>query len=298
MTGKPLDTQESASYFGRNIFDEPSIDEEELEENLPPPPPMFSESELAAAKEAAFEQGRQQGIAESKESRDQIVAKFMGFIAQNLQTLFESEKQREQTYETEAINLSHAIFQQLFPYYSENHGFDELINAIRDVLHKAEGQSNITIEVHPDLTEGVREHINNSSGLEATSPRIEIKDNPSLSHESCSVSWDNGGAIHNSTAIATAVKNILIGHGATEQPDEKTAKESPTETNMEEQQTQPDKHDIMEDVDTDQIGSYYYLVSQKDQKQEDQEESTILRCKQHYINREYSITMEREDTTS
>ena len=77
---------EKKFFFDVNIFDAP--EKEEIPEDLPPPPPTFSEDELAAARDIAFEQGRQQGQREQREARETRVAELLEIITQNFSHLF------------------------------------------------------------------------------------------------------------------------------------------------------------------------------------------------------------------
>ena len=91
--------------FDQHIFDAP--EEEEIAEVLPPPPPTFSEDELAAAKDMAFEQGRIQGQKEQVESREQFVAVTLDTVARNFSKLFAAEAIRESIFEKEFFIPAH-----------------------------------------------------------------------------------------------------------------------------------------------------------------------------------------------
>ena len=105
MTQSLLQEKDEKFYFHVHNFDEEEV-EEEIEEDLPPPPPMFSEEELEAAKKAAFEEGKQAGIQETKSSRSELISGVLATIPQTFSQLFQQEDIRADRYEQEAVKLA------------------------------------------------------------------------------------------------------------------------------------------------------------------------------------------------
>lgn len=196
--------------FNQHIFDEPDIEEDEFEE---PPPPTFSEEELETVRSKteseAYSRGKADGLAESKASRDQMVAQIMQNIAQDTSILFANEETRDQIFEREAVSLSLTIFEKLFPNEKEIHGFEELKNNISKILKRQENQSEIIIEVHPDAVEGVQKHIHDLNLHNHTQQRFEVNANESLNDQTCKMFWKDGGAIRDIDAIAQEIQGIL-----------------------------------------------------------------------------------------
>lgn len=204
----PIDrTAKKKFLFDMNIFDEPE-EEEVLAEPPPPPAPTFSEAQLEAAKTKAFEEGRQQGIEESLESREEQLAGIMRMISGDTQKLFIAEEEREKLYEAEAVRLTLAIFERLFPLYTAQHGFDELKSVLNDILHRQEGQAEILIETAPSQCEGVEAHIAKLPPLSGKTV-FKVAGNESLQEGACKLSWTNGGAVYNSAAMAEEIQTIL-----------------------------------------------------------------------------------------
>ena len=196
--------------FNQHIFDEPDIDDDEPEE---PPAPTFSEEELETVRSKteseAYSRGKADGLAESKASRDQMVAQIMQSISQDASILFANEESREQIFERESTSLALAIFEKLFPAQKELHGFDELKDNISKILKRQENQSEIIIEVHPDAVEGVQKHIQNLNLHNHSQQRFEVNANESLNDQTCKMYWKDGGAIRDIDAIAEEIRGIL-----------------------------------------------------------------------------------------
>lgn len=195
--------------FDMNIFDEPEEEEVQVPPP-PPPPPTFSETQMEAARSAGFEKGRQQGLQESAQSREERLAGLIARITEDARHLFEGEAAREKLYEAEAVRLAQAIFEQLFPLYHARHGFDELKAVLTDILQRQEGQAEILIETSPGQKEGVEAHIGSlrSHGAHGKT-MFRVSASESLQEGQCRLSWTNGGALYNAPAMAKEIRGIL-----------------------------------------------------------------------------------------
>lgn len=197
--------------FNQNIFDEPDIEEEEDVEL--PPPPTFSEEELETVRKTtydkAYEAGKQDGIKAERTSRDEIVAQTLQKISHDTGLLFSAEDERERIFEAEALRMTLAIFEKLFPLYKHEHGFDELKTAVENVLKKQEGQSQIVIEVHPDNVEGIKNHIHSLGQYGHDPHRYEIKGTENLDESAFRLRWKDGGAIRDVKTITDEIEAII-----------------------------------------------------------------------------------------
>jgi flagellar assembly protein FliH len=205
--------------FNKNIFDEPDIEDDAPEE---PPPPTFSEEELEQTRKTtydlAYNQGLQDGIKQEKESRDQQIAAVLKDISSQIGILFSAEQQRESIYEQESLRLCLAVFEQLFPEISERYGHEELSLSIASILEKQQGQTEIQIETHPYILEGIQNHLKTLPVDSALLSRLAFKENPSLAPLECRILWKDGGAVHNPADMALHIQTILqqalAGNGA------------------------------------------------------------------------------------
>ncbi|GJL84349.1 MAG: flagellar assembly protein FliH [Micavibrio sp.] len=229
-------------FFDMNVFDENGMEQRELEENKPPP--SFGIEIVESAREEGFKKGKQTGLAESKASRDQHVAKILEKIAQDTVTLFEAEDDREKIYEMESTRLTLAIFKKLFPLYSEKYGMEELKGVLTSILQKTAGQSEIVIDVHPDYASEVEKHIENISSTGETTTKIAVRGNDSLSAGDCRLSWSDGGGVRNSLEqadkIVAALEEALAAEGGNVHDNTIEDKEPAPET-LAPQAQEPDK---------------------------------------------------------
>ncbi len=193
--------------FDMNIFDAPP--KEELPEDLPPPPPVFSEEELGAAKDIAFEQGRQQGQKEQLESREQFVAVTLDKIAQNFAHLFAAETMREGVFEKEALKLTLASLDLLYPSMNEKLGADEVRKIIEKTLTDHRKTKEITIRVSPGMKGEIEMLISRIRAEEHEEVLWRVIEDQTLSQGDCQMEWSDGGAVRDSVRTARDIRKNL-----------------------------------------------------------------------------------------
>lgn len=192
-------------FFDRNSFDE----EEEVQEEEIPPPPTFSELEMEKAKEEAFKQGKELAAKEHKESREQFIAEQLAVIAGNFSMLQEQEKDRNALCEREAINLIRAILEKLCPAVNEKYGFDEMMAVIEQTLHTIKDKSKILIEVPEGCGSEIENRLSTINSFQTENLVIEVKENSAISIGSCSMKWQDGGALRNTGLITSKIHEVI-----------------------------------------------------------------------------------------
>lgn len=189
-------------FFDLHKFDEPDSAEDA--------PPVFSEDDVESAKKLSFEQGRQQGLNESKSSREQQIAQLVQQISTQFATLFAAEQDRESRYEEEAVRLTLESLEKLFPAMNEKIGGYEAEQAIRRVLKSAAEQSDITIRIHPDFTADIEEILAPFRNKDVNPPNFHIIGDETLGPGDCRLLWADGGAVRQSGALAQAIMDQLM----------------------------------------------------------------------------------------
>lgn len=208
--------------FDDRIIDELPPEEIEEEEPPPPPPPMFTESELEAAKNSAFQEGHAQGVKETQDSRAQSLANMMQQLADDAKALFTAEKTREERFEQEVISLCHAIFSKAFPAFQDQFGLETLKEQLAQVLAALNNQKNIQIRVSSDFASGVEAFMNKLQ-QQNSDLNFVVKADETLENGAFHIGWSDGGAVYDSPALAREIlanlEEMLAGKGVTSHND-------------------------------------------------------------------------------
>ena len=194
-------------FFDVNIFDAPP--KEEILEDLPPPPPVFSEDELAGAKDMAFEQGRQLGQKEQVESREQYVAVTLDTVAQNFSRLFAAETMREAIFEKESLRLAISLLDLLYPSFDQKVGADEVRKVIEKTLTGHRKTKEITIRVSTGLKGEIETMITRIRREEHEEVLWRVVEDTNLAPGDCMLEWGDGGAVRDSVRTARDIRKNL-----------------------------------------------------------------------------------------
>jgi len=208
MKGQPF-------FFDEHIFDENDLTNLPVEE--PPEEAEFTNSQLTAAKEKAFEEGKKAGFKESEESLTKQNLTLLDKISGHISKLFDAEQQRATIHENEAVHLTIKIMQKLFPIYAEKHGSEELTHIIKTALTDQSIPQKLKIELNPSQQVGMDTFLKENK--HAINKDIELLENPALSHNECHITWPDGGIICNRDMIVekifTSAKDALAERGIT-----------------------------------------------------------------------------------
>ena len=190
--------------FDLHNFDEPDIDEEE--DIDAPPPPSFYQKDIEKALQDGYQQGKLDGVVESDQKREKEIADLLEKITKEIPTLFQNEKERYQRFEAEAVILCRALFEALSPALADTFALNEIEALIKDTLETHESFPEIVIEVMPDYVDEINAYISENVANRFSQGRVSVEGNPSLSAGRCHLRWQNGGAFHDSHAIAEDIK--------------------------------------------------------------------------------------------
>lgn len=186
--------------FDFHNFDQ--VKEPEPEIDIPPPPPTFSLEELGQAQQESFAQGRLAGLEEARLSREQYLAEQVNRLADSIKSVLLSEQMRANLFEKEVLHLCAAIFAKTFPLLNDTYGLSEVQNIIQKTV-SSQPAIPILIEI-PNADEApLRESLSTSPDFPFD--RVTIKGSPALQSGSCKISWPDGGAIRDHTALAQEI---------------------------------------------------------------------------------------------
>lgn len=183
---------------------------EEVLVEVEPPPPVFSMDELNAAKAAAYEQGKQDGMRDALTRIEQQTADVLSVIRDHFAILFDAEDRRSRTFEKESVQLGYTIFAKAFPALNRRFGLEDVKTAITDILETMREQPEIVIDVPPDYVTIIQRHIDGLFRQEG-GPRCTIRGNDALGPGQCKMAWVNGSAMRNGAHLADQIR-VQIEH--------------------------------------------------------------------------------------
>jgi len=168
-----------------------------LEQDVPPEP-TFSESELEAARSAAFSEGHGIGLAEGRASEQQTTERLASLalnqIAGELNRLADLiEGGRAERVNT-AAEIGLALARRFLPEFARKHGIDEIMAMIKGCVGELQDEPRITVRVAPDVAlelGGPLEQLAQGRGMTSG---FRVLADASLGPSDARLEWSDGSA--------------------------------------------------------------------------------------------------------
>lgn len=173
--------------------------------------PVFSASDLAAAREAAWREGHEAGLLEAAAADAASAKEAMAQIAAQLREEFKAALiQAEQQAESIARLLLGSLA-ATFPALSARYGNAEARAIARSVLPALAQEPTITIRAHSDTTAAISREIGKLDPELRT--RVETVTSEAMPPGDVRITWRNGSAVRSVDALWQQVVDVLAPAG-------------------------------------------------------------------------------------
>lgn len=174
--------------------EEPLAAEDIAEPEPEPPPPMFSEEELALAREAAYQEGRQAGEAQSNQRTERLAANVMIALSDQMATLFRQQEEANEANSRAAVRVAMAVLKKVLPAACEASAFDEVTRVVEEVVAHILDEPRIIVKVAEQLVDAVRERLDALCQAHGFEGRVVVQADLRMLPGDCRVEWTDGGA--------------------------------------------------------------------------------------------------------
>ena len=194
-----------------NSFDAGRAPEPEPEPETPPepPPPTFSEAELAAARDEAFAQGKQQGQAETEAGLEQAVSDGVAALSGQLETLLGAQTEHEARQQSQAIQTAVQVVRKLFPRIAEAQALPEIEAVIAECLGHLSDEPRVVVRIAAALIDPLRERLSGLAARSGFEGKVVLISDETLEPSSVRVEWAAGGAERDTAQIWQEIEQVI-----------------------------------------------------------------------------------------
>jgi flagellar assembly protein FliH len=185
---------------------------EEAGEPLPPPAPTFSEEQMAAARRESYERGKKEGSAEMLAGIEQKTATALEKIAAGMEGVMQAQVESSEATKRDAAALSVAVVRKLFPKLNAEHGPNEVLAMLQDVLSNLIREPRITILVANDTSDGIRTKIEDFLERRGFRGALVVQGDAALGPGDCRIEWMDGEATRDSGALLAEIEAAAARH--------------------------------------------------------------------------------------
>ena len=191
---------EQANQLFDRSFDIPQEDEQEAK---------YKEDDLIEARRAAFEEGRQSGIAEMKQNNEGEFLDLSRKLIAGVTALSEQDAKRRDEISTDCGQLLHQICLRLVPRLARQNSLSEIVGIVEECLVTQSSEPRIVVRVAQELSEDLKQKLTQLSTQSGYGGELILIPDESLPKSDCSVLWADGGAERRLEQIWSQIETSL-----------------------------------------------------------------------------------------
>ena len=198
--------------------DEPADEEEDLPL---PPAPMFSEDELAHAREQSFDAGRRVGQEEAARSAEQLAVNALEHLAAGLADLARSQAEFNDTVMRSAVQVALTVTRKVLPATARQNASAEIETLVQECVAGLLDEPRVQVRVHPELMEPLRPRLEQVASEVGFEGRLTVTADPRLGPDDCRIEWGGGGAERSQERLWHEIETVVaraIGGPAKDAP--------------------------------------------------------------------------------
>ena len=214
------ETEASAQEKGK--ISSPSRDNAEpTPEDTQPPAITFSEDELQASKNLAYEAGKEAGFIEGRqtavaeidaaaEALNQTISHLLESLNTKINTLFSSvENENPKHFMPIVTRLALGIAQKVTNNTSNEHIKSRIEQVTAEALGLLFNEPSLTLYVHENMTPALQEMLDTLKNQKGFHGSIALQPDASLEESDCRIEWKDGCITHSNTTLWDDVRKTL-----------------------------------------------------------------------------------------
>lgn len=181
---------DSDGKMKRFLFDRNDFDRKQAAET----PPVFSEEQIALAREQALAQGRQEGLKEARASQEEQIVQTLARMTAQVERLVASEERREMEKCIDATKLAMRVAHKLLPQFAERFSLAEIERVILSAVEARRDEPRIAVAVPAVHLDALKKRVDEVALEKGYAGKIILIADDNLAPTDCRVEWADGGA--------------------------------------------------------------------------------------------------------
>ncbi len=174
-----------------------------------PPPPLFTEEDLAAAREEARVLGHAQGLKDAEDSALHFQVLALEAVADQLSAARAAQDQANAETHRMAAALAVAVVKKLLPVYARDHGVAEVEALVAACLPHLLNEPRLILRVAPGNVEAVRDRVEPLARDRGFGGAVVVMADAGVGPADCRLEWNNGGAERDVETLFQRIQDIV-----------------------------------------------------------------------------------------
>lgn len=171
--------------------------------------PSFSEEEMDAARQEAYEKGKAEAQAETLAGIENNLVGAMTNIGVQVADVFRIQNEYNEIIRKETGIISMAVSRKLFPGLNEKGGFEEVVRTTEEVMSHILQEPRMSIRVREDYVDQLRERLEAHLSSIGFRGILAIRGDDDIEIGGCRVEWQSGYAERTPSALLDEISAIL-----------------------------------------------------------------------------------------
>lgn len=169
----------------------------------------YTADDLAIAEEAAREQGRLAGIAETRATIEHTTAVALSRIGEQLQALGRTIEEIRYESASHALKIAVAVVRKVLPDLAQRNGLAEIEALVRECLNTFYDEPRVVVRLHDKMLDPLREQIDEIAAGCGFNGKIVLFGDEHLAETDCRIEWADGGAERNLTGLYQEIGQVI-----------------------------------------------------------------------------------------
>ena len=174
-----------------------------------PPAPTFSESDVAAARQTAFAEGKAAGIAEAENCHAARLAGAVDALLPQLAQLAGEIAEESEARRRDSLEAALTVVRKLFPQLARGHGVEEAHAVIAQCLERVRYEPRVVIRCADADLDALRERTERGAAHSAFEGKLVFLADECLESGDLRVEWADGGAERDQKALWQEIDAVI-----------------------------------------------------------------------------------------
>ncbi len=174
-----------------------------------PPAPTFSEEELAAAKAAAFAEGKTAGEAAAEKSIAQRTVEQLSKLAAQFESTSAALEEKVHQSHQETVLAAMTVVRKLFPQMNSDNGLTEIKAVVEDCLERLRDEPRLVVRVADQEMDSLKAQLDACIKRSGFGGKLVFLADDRLEPGDVRVEWADGGAERSQAALWQEIDGII-----------------------------------------------------------------------------------------
>jgi flagellar assembly protein FliH len=174
-----------------------------------PPPPVFSEEDVAIARNEGFAAGKREGIVEASAAVERQIAETLARIEGSLPDVFAAQQKAAESLQHDGMTVIRALARKTLPSLAKDNGLGEIEHLAGVVLDRLRTEPRVVFKVNDGLTGALQEKLSALAGTKGYAGSVAVLGDAGIAPGDCRIEWSQGGAERQAAAILDEMDRII-----------------------------------------------------------------------------------------